>query len=308
MLNLLFKIGWKKLSIIAGVFLLFFITGCGNSDSTSSKNADGSTNYSEAVDYTIVGIEPGAGITQQTKTTLDEYDNLDGWELHESSTAGMMAELDKAYKNEEPIIITGWSPHYKFSQYKLKYLDDPKGTFGGEEYIHTIVRKGLDKEMPNAYKILDQFHWDVEDMESVMLEAQEIPFDEAAKNWIEANQDKVNEWIKGTESVNGKSIEIVSTPWDTERASSEVLKLILEQQGFKVTVTPVDPAVVFQAIADGEADASQAPWLPSTHGPFYEKYKDDIVDLGENLSGTRTGLVVPTYMDINSIEDLQPKK
>ena len=195
----------------------------------------------------------------------------------------------------------------QFSQYNLKYLEDPKGSFGGEESIHTIVRKGLKEDMPNAYKILNQFHWDVKDMESVMLEAQETSFEEAAKNWIKANQDKVTQWIKDTEPVNGKSIELVSTPWDTERASSEVLKQVLEKQGFNVKVTPVDPAVVFQAIADGEADASQAPWLPSTHKPFYEKYKDDIVDLGENLKGTRTGLVVPTYMNIDSIDDLQPK-
>lgn len=289
------------------VSVMFFIVGCGNNNTESSINEDGSTNYSKAVDYTIIGIEPGAGITQQAKETLEEYENLAGWELQESSTAGMLAELENAIKNKDPIIITGWNPHYKFSQYDLKYLEDPKGSFGGEESIHTIVRKGLKEDMPNAYKILNQFHWDVKDMESVMLEAKETSFEEAAKNWIKANQDKVTQWIKDTEPVNGKSIELVSTPWDTERASSEVLKQVLEKQGFNVKVTPVDPAVVFQAIADGEADASQAPWLPSTHKPFYEKYKDDIVDLGENLKGTRTGLVVPTYMNIDSIDDLQPK-
>jgi glycine betaine/proline transport system substrate-binding protein len=303
----LLNFNWKKLILITMVSVMFFIVGCGNNNTESSINEDGSTNYSKAVDYTIIGIEPGAGITQQAKETLEEYENLAGWELQESSTAGMLAELENAIKNKDPIIITGWNPHYKFSQYNLKYLEDPKGSIGGEESIHTIVRKGLKEDMPNAYKILNQFHWDVKDMESVMLEAQETSFEEAAKNWIKANQDKVTQWIKDTEPVNGKSIELVSTPWDTERASSEVLKQVLEKQGFNVKVTPVDPAVVFQAIADGEADASQAPWLPSTHKPFYEKYKDDIVDLGENLKGTRTGLVVPTYMNIDSIDDLQPK-
>ena len=59
----------------------------------------------------------------------------------------------------------------------------------------------------------------------------------------------------------------------------------------------------------GEADAFRlAPWLPSTHGFLYEKHKEDIVDLGVNLTGTRIGLVVPEYMDIDSIEDLQPKE
>ena len=86
------------------------------------------------------------------------------------------------------------------------------------------------------------------------------------------------------------------------------MKEVLTQQGFKVTVTPVDPAIMFQAIATGEGDASLAPWLPTTHGSFYEKHKADIVDLGPNLTGTQNGFVVPAYMDIDSIEDLQPKE
>ena len=92
-----------------------------------------------------------------------------------------------------------------------------------------------------------------------------------------------------------KEIELVSTPWDSERASSSVMKAVLEQLGFKVTVTPVDPAIMFEAVATGQADATVAPWLPSTHSSFYEKHKEDIVDLGENLTGTQNGLIVPVY-------------
>ena len=43
----------------------------------------------------------------------------------------MVAELKKAYNNQKPIIITGWSPHWMFSSFDLKYLEDPKGSFGG---------------------------------------------------------------------------------------------------------------------------------------------------------------------------------
>ena len=220
----------------------------------------------------------------------------------------MMGSLDAAIKNEEPIIVTGWNPHWKFSAYDLKYLEDPKGTFGGSENINTIVRKGLEEDMPNAYKILDRFYWEPQDMEAVMFDAQEVSFEEAANNWIQENQDKVAQWTEGVEKVDGKEIELVSTPWDSERASSEVMKAVLEQQGFKVKVTPVDPAIMFEAIANGEGDATLAPWLPSTHASFYEKHKENVVDLGENLTGTQNGLVVPEYMDIDSIEDLQPKE
>jgi glycine betaine/proline transport system substrate-binding protein len=36
-----------------------------------------------------------------------------------------------------------------------------------------------------------------------------------------------------------------------------------------------------------------AAWLPTTHGHFYDQYKDQVVDLGPNLKGTQIGLVVP---------------
>ena len=307
----LFNFKWKKIGILAGLSLSLIAAGCGQDDSASNGNNGGNeatTNISEELDYTITGIEPGAGITGQAINTLEEYENLEGWKLEESSTAGMMGSLDAAIKNEEPIIVTGWNPHWKFSAYDLKYLEDPKGTFGGSENINTIVRKGLEEDMPNAYKILDRFYWEPQDMEAVMFDAQEVSFEEAANNWIQENQDKVAQWTEGVEKVDGKEIELVSTPWDSERASSEVMKAVLEQQGFKVKVTPVDPAIMFEAIANGEGDATLAPWLPSTHASFYEKHKENVVDLGENLTGTQNGLVVPEYMDIDSIEDLQPKE
>ncbi|RKJ55922.1 glycine/betaine ABC transporter, partial [Butyricicoccus sp. 1XD8-22] len=151
-------------------------------------------------------------------------------------------------------------------------------------------------------------HWELEDIESIVLAAQEISMEEAAKNWVEANPEKVNEWIEGTEKVDGKDIELVLTPWDTERATAQVMYEVLVQQGYNVTLTPVDPVIMFQAIATGKGDASLAPWLPTTHESFYEEYKEEIVDLGPNLTGGKNGLVVPAYMDIDSIEDLQPKE
>ncbi|MET3683514.1 ABC-type proline/glycine betaine transport system substrate-binding protein [Alkalibacillus flavidus] len=81
---------------------------------------------------------------------------------------------------------------------------------------------------------------------------------------------------------------------------------MLEQQEFDVDVTPVDPSIVFESIANGDADATAAAWLPFTHADFYESVKDDVVDLGPNLEGAKIGLVVPSYVDLESIEELEP--
>lgn len=295
----------KFLGMTMGMTTALVLAGCGsNEEATGGENAS----ISEAVDYTVIGIEPGAGLTGLSHTALEEYENLEGWELEESSTAGMLTLLGQAIENEEPIIVSGWAPHYKFTQYDLKFLEDPKGSLGDIESIHTIARTGFEEEKPNAYQILDAFEWEVEDMESVMYEAQSSSFEEAAVNWIEANQDKVDSWLEGSEPGNGEKISIVSTPWDTERASGKVIELVLEQHGYDVTVSDVDPAILFEAIANGEADVSLAPWLPMTHEAFYEEHKDSIIDMGPNLTGGQNGFVVPAYMDIDSIEDLEPKE
>ncbi|WP_245975362.1 glycine betaine ABC transporter substrate-binding protein [Oceanobacillus chungangensis] len=100
-------------------------------------------------------------------------------------------------------IVVGWNPHYMFASYDLKYLEDPQGSFGEEDSIHTMARIGLKEDMPNAYEILDRFNWESEDMETVMLDAQNISIEEAAMNWGDENQDKVNEWTEGVEAVDG---------------------------------------------------------------------------------------------------------
>jgi glycine betaine/proline transport system substrate-binding protein len=143
----------------------------------------------------ITGIEPGAGIMKATEQAIQDY-NLD-LDLQSSSSAGMAAALKKAEDNGDWIVITGWTPHWKFAKWDLKYLEDPKGVYGAEEFIHTIVRKGLKEEKPEVYDILDKFNWTASDMEAVMLDIEDgMEPAEAAAKWVEANQEKVKEWIE----------------------------------------------------------------------------------------------------------------
>ncbi|MFS0875576.1 glycine betaine ABC transporter substrate-binding protein [Solibacillus isronensis] len=299
---------FKTLGLTIGMSAALLLAACGDDTGSSDNSNNVTASIGEQVDYKIIGIEPGAGITGLSHDTLEQYENLEGWTLQESSTAGMIGTLDQAIRNEEPVIVTGWTPHWMFSAYDLKFLEDPKGVLGGAENINTVVRKDLEKDLPDVYTVLDRFHWETEDMEKVMYDAQNADFETAAADWVEKNEDKVNEWTQDIAQGNGEKVKLVSVPWDSEIASSSVVKLVLENLGYEVEVIPVDPAIMFQAIATGEGDATVAPWLPTTHQSFYEKHKDDIVDLGENLEGTQNGFVVPAYMDIDSIEDLKPKE
>lgn len=43
--------------------------------------------------------------------------------------------------------------------------------------------------------------------------------------------------------------------WDTEVASTNVIAEVLKQEGFDVTITPLDNAIMWESIANGESDA-----------------------------------------------------
>lgn len=143
----------------------------------------------------IIGIDPGAGLMALTEEVVDTYDlELD---LRSGSGATMTAALSSAINNEEDVVVTGWTPHWMFARFDIKYLEDPENVYGGAEQIHTAVRQGLEDDMPEAYAILDAFEWTPEQMGEVMLMNQEDGSDpyENAKQWVEDNQDVVEQWL-----------------------------------------------------------------------------------------------------------------
>lgn len=143
----------------------------------------------------IIGIDPGAGLMALSEEVVDTYDL--GLRLRSGSGATMTAALSSAINNEEDVVVTGWTPHWMFARFDLKYLEDPENVYGGAEQIHTVVRQGLKDDMPEAYAILDAFEWTPEQMGEVMLMNQEDGSDpyENAQQWVEDNQDVVAQWL-----------------------------------------------------------------------------------------------------------------
>jgi glycine betaine/proline transport system substrate-binding protein len=149
-------------------------------------------------DGKIIGIDSGAGIMSTTEIAIDAY-NLD-FELITSSEAAMIASLKRAYDNQEPIVITGWEPHWKFADFDLKFLEDPDKIYGESEAIHTIVRKGLKNDKPEVYEFLEHFlTLSADDLGELMarMEAKsnhESEFD-VARIWKEENIDVVKGFL-----------------------------------------------------------------------------------------------------------------
>lgn len=109
----------------------------------------------------IYAIEQEAGVTRQALDAVEKY-GLD-LEVRFGNNEQVCAALDRAVKKKEWVVVTGWVPESMFDKWTLKFLNDPKGCFGGEKHIKTVTRPGLRKDHPRLYRALQKFGWSVED-------------------------------------------------------------------------------------------------------------------------------------------------
>lgn len=149
----------------------------------------------ELFDSKIVGFDPGAGTMEVTEQLITDYD-LD-FELLQSSEAAMLAEIKEAMENEEPIVAPLWSPHWVFSQFDLKFLDEPQNTFGGIEKIHHATRQGFEEENPEVSEWLKNWKMDDKQIGELIdyVESAEEPL-AGAEKWVEENEELIGEWVK----------------------------------------------------------------------------------------------------------------
>ncbi len=107
------------------------------------------------------------------------------------------------------------------------------------------------------------------------------------------------------EAAEEKTADLVYVNWAEGVAYTHLAKVVLEDQmGYDVSVTATDVAPGYVSVAQGDRDAFMETWLPVLHKDYWDEYKDRIIDLGNVFEGTQSGLVVPAYMDISTISEL----
>ncbi len=104
----------------------------------------------------ILGIEPGAVISERIPDSVIPTYGLKQ-EYVESSTAGMLAEVESRYNRQEEFAFVPWRPHWMNARYSFKYLEDPEDALGDlndAATISTIVNEDLPGDDPVAYAFL----------------------------------------------------------------------------------------------------------------------------------------------------------
>ncbi len=111
--------------------------------------------------------------------------------------------------------------------------------------------------------------------------------------------------VAGTAMAQDNTIDLGYVLWDSEIASTHVVAAVLmDDLGYTVNLTSVDAGPMWTGVAQGDFDAIVAAWLPATHAAYWEQTQDQLVDLGPNLEGADIGWAVPTYVEVDSITEL----
>lgn len=141
----------------------------------------------------IIGIDPGAGLTQATQDkVIPTYGLSDAMKLKTSSTPAMLAALDAAIADRKPIVVTLWHPHWAYARYELKDLADPEGTLGGAEEITIMARSGFSTDFPEVTEMLKKFQMDDQQLgslEDLMFNVHKEDEEKAVEEWLKANPD-----------------------------------------------------------------------------------------------------------------------
>ncbi|MDA3780469.1 MAG: glycine betaine ABC transporter substrate-binding protein [Bacteroidales bacterium] len=109
---------------------------------------------------------------------------------------------------------------------------------------------------------------------------------------------------KKSDNDSKQEISILYPNWAEGIAFTNLAKVALDNQGYNTKITPLEPGIIYATLAKGDADLFFDAWLPNTHSSYMKKFGDKLTKLGESFSNGTTGLVVPSYCDIESIEQL----
>jgi glycine betaine/proline transport system substrate-binding protein len=158
----------------------------------------------------IYGIEPGNDGNRHVLEMLQQNQfGLGGFKLIESSEQGMLAQVERAYRDKKPVVFLAWEPHPMNMRFDLKYLAGGDEVFGpnfGGATIYTVTRKGYSAECPNIGRLLTNLKFTLRgesEMMAAILDRHEAP-ETAATQWLKANPTTTKAWLDGVLTFEGR--------------------------------------------------------------------------------------------------------
>lgn len=107
---------------------------------------------------------------------------------------------------------------------------------------------------------------------------------------------------------NKQDVLVLYPNWADGIAITHLAKIMLEEKGYVVTLKRIEPGPIYAALSRGDADVYLDAWLPYTHKDYWDRYSKKLDVLGSVFDQGTTGIVVPSYVEINSIDELNANK
>jgi glycine betaine/proline transport system substrate-binding protein len=123
--------------------------------------------------------------------------------------AAELAQLERAYRREEPILLYLYRPHSVFAQFDMTQLEEGRpyeegcftegdGACAMPAYSANIaVSDELQEQAPEFVAMLEEFQIPLEEMEE-MQKAVDIdgePVQAVATRWVEEHADRIQSWV-----------------------------------------------------------------------------------------------------------------
>jgi glycine betaine/proline transport system substrate-binding protein len=153
----------------------------------------------------IYCIKGHIGSIEMTKRAIAAY-SLKKVKCVELTEQQLIKKIEDCSSKLEWIALGAWTPHIIFSQWKLKFLQDPKDVFSKDEQIVAISKPTFKKDERDAYAFLKKFYCspkEIQEMMNAIIKLNKSPYG-VAKEYISKNSEQVNKWIKNVEKGHQK--------------------------------------------------------------------------------------------------------
>jgi len=163
----------------------------------------------DALEGEIYGIEPGNDGNRLIMDMIAENAfGLSEFEVVESSEQGMLAQVSRADRRDEPVVFLGWEPHPMNANFEMTYLTGGDDWFGpnlGGATVFTNTRAGYAGECANVGALLNNLEFSLameNEIMAAILDDGEDPSDAAAA-WLAANPSVLDGWLDGVTTKDG---------------------------------------------------------------------------------------------------------
>ncbi|CAM3788242.1 glycine betaine ABC transporter substrate-binding protein [Alkalicoccus chagannorensis] len=119
----------------------------------------------------------------------------------------------------------------------------------------------------------------------------------------EENQD--DDSGETVEDSDGETIVFGMTSWTSTEVPTNIAAQILEEAGYETEFSMLDQPIIFEGMANEDIDFFMDAWLPYTEEQLWSEYEEDLVQVATSYEEVPLGWVVPEYVDIDTIGELE---